>query len=319
MPDVITANKFFAAFRIPFFFIMAGYLLNIHQWGGVENYKKFAMKLIKRLLLPYFIAEILFYPIWFVVCHEMGRLNYSLHKLAELNPLETFTAIFIGNGNDSNLILGVLWFLPALLCAEIIFIQLYNRLNEFGAEIFTLSVVVAAYLGFNIKNLFALPLGLDIALVAQIFLLVGVLIRKYNLIERTGLMTCAALTFILVFVSYFNERIDMNCRIYGNVLMFYAGGISGTLLVMKFSALMTAGKIFSLISDCGRQSMMILVLHPIILNVAYEIIVDALNFPAEKIFTDTAVVFFVTAAGVFIPLFVAKKFGRLPVLKYFCA
>ena len=65
--------------------------------------------------------------------------------------------------------------------------------------------------------------------------------------------------------------------------------------------------------------MMILVLHSIILNVIYEIIVDTLNFPAEKIFTDYAVIFFVTVIGVLIPLFVAKKFGKLHVLKYFCA
>ena len=28
------ANKFFAAFRMPFFFVMAGYLLNFDKWGG---------------------------------------------------------------------------------------------------------------------------------------------------------------------------------------------------------------------------------------------------------------------------------------------
>lgn len=70
--------------------------------------------------------------------------------------------------------------------------------------------------------------------------------------------------------------VDMNFRRYGNALMFYAGGLSGTLLVMKLSMLTTDGKIFSLISSYGRQSMIIL-------------------------------------------LWTAEKFGKLPVLKYFCA
>ena len=43
--------------------------------------------------------------------------------------------------------------------------------------------------------------------------------------------------------------VDMNFRRYGNALMFYAGGLSGTLLVMKLSMLTTGGKIFSLISS----------------------------------------------------------------------
>jgi len=81
---------------------------------------------------------------------------------------------------------------------------------------------------------------------------------------------------------------------------------------------MTDGKIFSLISGCGRQSMMILLLHPITANIFYEIIIDVLNFPKEKIFTEPAVIFGATVTGVLIPLFIAKKFGRLPVLKYFC-
>ena len=268
------------------------------------------------MLLPYYLAELLFYPIWFVVCHEMGLLNYSLHKLAEINPFDAFTAIFIGNGNDSNLILGVLWFLPALLCAEIIFIKLFNRLKEFGTEIFTLGIVVAAYVGFNVNDL---PFGLDIALAAQIFLLAGIVIRKYNFIERISLRSCVVMTLILVFGAYFNERIDMNFRVYGNVLMFYAGGIIGTLLVMKISVLTTDGKISSLISDCGRQSMMILVLHPIIANVFYEAVAATTNFPPEEFFTEPTIICATTLLGVLIPLFIAEKFGKLPVLKYFCA
>ena len=40
--------------------------------------------------------------------------------------------------------------------------------------------------------------------------------------------------------------VDMNFRRYGNALMFYAGGLSGTLLVMKLSMLTTDGKIVHL-------------------------------------------------------------------------
>ena len=133
--------RFIFVFHMPFFFVMAGFLLNLNKWGGAENFKAFASKLFKRLLVPYYIAELLWYPIWFVVCHEMHLLNY-LQLWATIKPSYAFTAIFIGNGNDIGLILGQLWFLPALLCAEIIFVKLFNRLNKFGAEVLALAVAI---------------------------------------------------------------------------------------------------------------------------------------------------------------------------------
>ena len=211
-----------------------------------------------------------------------------------------------------------MWFLPCLLVAQIIFIRLYNRLSKIGADVFICAIIFCSLLGLLIGKIHALPLGVDIALAAQIFLLAGVLIRKYNFVERLNLKIFGGLNLLLVIAFCLNIFVDMNTRRYGDAFLFYAGGLAGTLILMKISVLMTDGKIFSLISDCGRQSMMILVLHPITANIFYEIIVGGFKFPAEKIFTEPAVIFGATVTGVLIPLFIAKKFGRLPVLKYFC-
>lgn len=310
-------NKFIFVFHMPFFFIMAGYLLNLDKWSGADNYKKFEAKLYNRLLRPYFLAELLWYPIWFVVCHEAGFLKY-LWGWCATNPFEAFIMIFIGNGNGKGLILTQLWFLPALFFTEIIFIKLYNRLNAIGAEILTLTVVVASSLGIYFANFFVMPWGVDIALAAQIFILAGVLIRKHNIIERINLQVAFVLSLIIIVAFCFNVRIDMNYRCYGNVLLFYAGGIAGTLLIMKLSALMTEGKVFELISACGRQSMMILVMHLIFANVFYEIIAATTNFPPKVFFYDPIIISGATLVGVLIPLFIAERFGKFPVLKYFC-
>ena len=104
-------------------------------------------------------------------------------------------------------------------------------------------------------------------------------------------------------------------------MLLYAGGIAGTLLVMKLSLLMTkfGGVIRDFMNACGRQSMLILVVHPITANIFYDVIVSVLNVPAEKIFSEPPIIFFITVSGVLIPLFIAEKFGKLPVLKYFCS
>lgn len=309
--------KFIFVFHMPFFFIMAGYLLNLNKWGGADNYKPFTTKLFKRLLMPYFIAELLWYPIWFIVCHEAGFLKYSWDWYGT-DPFAAFIMIFIGNGNGKGLLFRQLWFLPALFFTEIIFIKLYNRLNALGAEILALTVVAASCLGFYLEKFFIMLWGIDIALAAQIFILAGVLIRKHNLIDRISLKVCAVLTLIVVVAFCFNDRVDMNYRCYGNALLFYTGGIAGTLLIMKLSALMTEGKVFELISACGRQSMMILVMHLIFANVFYEIIAATTNFPPKVFFYEPVIIFGATLMGVLIPLFIVERFGKLPVLKYFC-
>ena len=316
LDDDSSLSKLIYSFHMPFFFIMAGYLLNLDKWGGAENFKPFAAKLFKRLLVPYYLANILFFPIWFVVCHELGHLNY-FWEWCTYKPLNFFTEIFIGDG--TNLVLGQLWFLPTLFLTQIILIFLYNHLIKIGAKIFLFAVAIVSCAGFVIKNFFLLPMGLDIAFAMQIFLLAGILIRRHKVLDKMDFKLCGALILILLGVFYFNETIDVNTRIYGNPLLFYAGGLAGTLLVMKLSALIANVNIFSVISYCGRQTMMVLVMHTILLNIFYDILVDVFKFPAEKIYTDYVVIFSATLIGVVIPLLIAKKFGRLPVLKYFSA
>ena len=163
-------------------------------------------------------------------------------------------------------------------------------------------------------------MGADIALVAQVFMLAGVLIRKYNLCARLDFKICAALIIILVAVFKFNILVSMDLRQYGNPILFYAGGIAGTLLVIKISMLLTkfGGTLCKVINRCGQQSMIILVMHPLFISTLYDIL-DAANIKPEMYLTDARIIFAATAAGVLIPVLIAKRFGKLPLLKVFCS
>lgn len=312
-------NGFLAIFRMPFFFIMAGYLLNLDKWGGKENYKKFLLKLFNRLLLPYYLAELLFLPIWYFLCHKADFGQYMWSWAYVENPVEALAAIFIGNHNDGPLLLMQLWFLPALLFAEIIFINLYNRFGKIGVGILV-AVALCAVVGFSVKNFLILPMGADIALVAQVFILAGVLIRKFNLCARLDFKICAALIIILVATFKFNILVSMDLRQYGNPVLFYAGGIAGTLLVIKISMLLTSfgGFLCGVMNRCGQQSMIILIMHPLFISTLYDFLAAA-NINPEIFLTDTRIIFAATAAGVLIPVFIARHFGKLPLLKVFCS
>lgn len=301
-------------FHMPFFFVTAGFLLNLNKWGGAENYKKFSAKLFKRLLVPYYLAELLWYPIWFIAGHVMGHTAY-IRNMA-LSPVDALLGIFIGNGNL--LALVPLWFLPALFFAELIYLKLHNKFAANNSEIFPLIIVAVSYSGYLIGKFFSLPMGLDVALTVQIFLFMGVLIRKYNVIEKLTFRHTLILFNICLWVFFLNGKISMNVRYYGDLFLLCAGGISGTLLVMKFSTLMKGGKIFSLISACGRQSLFVMTAHLLIAFAVYDLVANVTGFSVETVRSLPTVILTITLLGFLIPLFIAERFGKLPVFKYFC-
>ena len=163
-------QNFIYVFHMPFFFVMAGFLLNLNKWGDAENFKPFVTKLFKRLLVPYFIAEILWYPVWFVFCYE-STFWVPLFPWIQINPFDAFLAIFKGSGIEW--ILLPLWFLPCLLLAEMIFVKLYNLFNEGDREIFVLAVAIISCIGFNLSYLGIVPFRFNVAFVAQFFFVGG--------------------------------------------------------------------------------------------------------------------------------------------------
>ena len=304
-------------FHMPFFFVMAGFLLNFAKWGGTENFRPFVTKLFQRLLVPYYLAEILWYPIWFFAGHVMGHTAYIRNPA--LSPENAFWGIFVGNGNL--LALVPLWFLPALFIAEIIFLQLHNRFAKLGDKIFVPIIVALSCSGYLIGQKIFLPMSFDVALTVQIFILAGVLIRKYNLVEKITLRRAFILLNIFALIFLLNGKISIASRDYGDLFFLCAGGIAGTLLVMKFSVLVTkvGGKICALIKYCGRQSLLVMTLHLPVAFVIYDIASTKLNLPVETVRALPEIIFAITLFGTLIPLWIAKRFGKLPVVKNFCA
>lgn len=283
--------------------------------GGRSKYKSFEAKLVKRLLVPYFLAELLCYPFFIAKEYYLGHISRIIFYTS---PVESFLGIFIGKA--TLLPIPQIWFLPCFLLSEIIFVKLFNQLAKNFSEIFGAAIIVMAYVGFILSQRGYLLWGFNVALVSQTFLLAGILIKRYNIVERLNIKVCLLLEIVFIVALLFNERVEMSAAIYGNPLLFYAGGIAGTLLVMKLSALMSTGnKIFSLIGDCGRQSMMILVLHLLVIEFIYNLFVRNELIATTELYNNPAIIFTVTLMGTIVPLWIAKHFGKLPVLKNFCA
>lgn len=323
MPDC-AARKIIFVFMIPSFFIMAGYVLNVDKWS--PNFGEFTKKLAKRLILPYFIAEIIWYPIWYIFSHQMGFLTH-LWRLSEADPVNGFFAIFYGAMNndydaavDAPLLLGPMWFFPCLFLAEIIYLGLYKIFGK-DEKKFIISLIIFVGIGFILGKICPLPQGLDIALVMQIFVLVGVYIRKYKFVEKINI-PIIILSIISVTLAFtFNDFADISFRMYGNALILYVGGIGGTLLCIKFAEIFTkiGGKISDLISYCGLQSVLVVAIHIPIIMVFYDFIMGMNLFENDKLLHSSwTIAVICLILGVTIPLLIAKKIGKKPIIKYFC-
>lgn len=300
--------------RMPFFFIMAGYLLNTIKWEGRE--KDFVIKLFKRLLIPFYVTEFLFYPIWLVAGHWMGHEAYI--RNAALTPTDAFFGIFWGNGNLLTLV--PLWFFISLFWAEIIYLLLHGVLKKIDEKIFYAAILTLTVAGYLISKHFWLPFGFDVAMTAQLFLLVGALIKKYDLVNRIDWKIYLALIVVCLIICKLNGKISMNGRNYGNLIFMYIGGVSGTLLQMKFADFFSRfrGIVSEFIEYCGKQSLMILVLHLPVAFVMYDIGAALTGMTVKIVRGEPLMIIGTMIAGIVLPVVIAKLFGDKPVVKYFC-
>ena len=123
-------------------------------------------------------------------------------------------------------------------------------------------------------------------------------------------------------IIYLNGFISINQRIYGNSILFYVGGIAGTLFIMKIAMYLEnfGNGVCNYIKYCGQKSMAILIFHVPIIAVAFNltVTVEPKNAELGLRLLSTEFELFIIMCGVIFPVLIAKNFGDKPILKYFC-
>jgi acyltransferase len=226
--QVYSVTSYVYAFHMPLFFLLSGYTFNIQNHR--QDLGRFLRRNFLRLMVPYFGAAILSYLFY-------GYLAPIL-SLPEINLSTAAGGIL--NGNGINLPFNdVLWFLPAFFFAGIIFLALGFILRGIKLAI---GVLVVSFLGLIIGLSYHLPFGLDIAMTMQFFLYCGHFFRKTDWLEKTKkskarciLIALATIVVTCIFSSI-NGRVDLMTRIYGQPIVFFIAGISGSVAVLMISS-----------------------------------------------------------------------------------
>lgn len=237
------------SFHMPLFFFLAGYTFNFKKYSN----KTIWINKIDRLLLPYFFSCIVFFCYWF----------YVEKTLSTVSSTSVFLGIFIGNIHNLE-VNAVLWFLIALFSSEIIFFYFLSFMRHIKILLQLAMVLTLGLAGYFISKLQILPWGLDVALVAQVFLFIGYQMKRKEVLNKkiTTWSLVFYVSFLLLFTigAYFNGKVDMGSRNYNNIILFYMNGLSGSILILSLSKIIrdTYARVLSVL---GERSLVIMVLH----------------------------------------------------------
>lgn len=298
-------NGFLTTFRMPLFFLVTGYLFSYSKYAF--NFKGLFKNRSMSLLLPYLSACIVFYFIKMAQKYFEGNLTSSTWY-------ELILSALYGNGSSlSNISAAPLWFLVSLFCAAMVFWGTLRLLNNLSIAMQSVVYLTIGLIGFIISKYIALPWGLDIALVAQPFMFLGQHFKKIQLVNRIKFFEISTLITLIVFVAtYFtNSSVDMNERVYNNLLLFYVGGFSGSILVFKLTKLLVLNKtVVNIFSYLGANSLMILIFHSHGLTASSIILrkVSSATLPFEWAI--------LIAMSVCISLIIATIIGKVPILSF---
>lgn len=268
---------------IPLFFIVSGYC-TLHP---VNIGKK-----IKNLILPYVFFSFLLIIVYFDFkpINFIGLL-YSRWCLFPLNVEPNIFFLRIGN--------GPLWFLTCMFVAFVFykFIQSSNKPWHL-AILYILITYILSFLPI------LLPWSIDTAFLMALFIFVGSYIREKKILDSLSLFVTILLIIIYCVLALLSGRVNLSVRLYGTSLfLLFPAAVIGSILLMKFSAIIDGTIIGNVLKRFGFYSLPIFCihlpiihlsrrfistlfvsLHPVISSLLIVVLVIAVTYPMALIF-----------------------------------
>ncbi len=260
-------DSFVHSMFMPLFFLLSGLF-----FSAKLPFKIWIKKRSKRLLLPFCMFYLLTYLINVVLTTFLN---------VKLKSGFSYSDIFVVFYKDvyPN---SAIWFLLALFWSSIILFVILRvtskiHLQILGTLLFFIVGVVLDKKSINI------PLYIDTAFTATIFLYTGYLFKHYQLIanfQSLAPVKQRIWTPLIFFVSFticwlWGEGVSMVNNSTGNPVLFYITAMAGSIAVLAFSYIFNR---LPIVSYVGRYSMLVLCTHMYLTN-AFTRIVIRYDFP----------------------------------------
>lgn len=274
---------FCGSVHIPLFFILAGYLYDIDKTQS-RTYRELAGRRVKRLLLPYFIYNIILYAKYLlklVLSHTftmrlgvqglLGFVYSSALFYKNVPAEENFEGFVFGN--------GPLWFLTAMAVSSVIFyfIIYFVFHHKFDWTRIIASSVILCVLSYALCRVLPvyLPWSIEAALLGTVFMLMGMCLRKYQVIEKAEKQYWLPVVCVLLFalLHYLNGPANLALLDYGRFMSVYLIlGLLGTVVVLWISRRLSRNQIIKrAFSYVGQNTLIILAFHMTIISIMMSV------------------------------------------------
>lgn len=263
-------NEFIFSWHMPLFFMISGFFIKPNF-----SLKDLIIKDWKRLIIPYFIFAFLG-----VFIESIKR--WGLHR-EPLVYVHEFKAIFLWMDMEHliNSYAFVLWFLPALFFAKIIYYIVKKSVENLFTQFFIF--VLCFLISFHIQ----LPFALSNALNSVLWLFIGSnifrVVAKGLLLQSNRLyLICTIFIPVLIIIGIYLlfgiPSLNMSTLAYGNKVLNVLWAASLFIIfIFFFKALSVRVKNRGVAERWGGGTMMLFILHPYTNNISY-LLVEKLNF-----------------------------------------
>lgn len=230
-------RKIIYSFHIPLFFFISGYMYNSIKYNSF-TLVEFIKSRFQRHIVPYFTIGLTCFLL-FGVTFPLARDGYSADYLKSVFKY-LFGLVYSRGGESWMAWSSPLWFLTCLFVAETI---LYLVLKHFKKTHIVFIVIGIAGYAYTLMTKFPLPWNVDVALTAACFMYIGQICKMHDVLKRLNETKYIVMILIVLSISIlFNSQIDFNLRNFGNIILTYSGGISGSILVLLMTSRIKEGR-----------------------------------------------------------------------------
>lgn len=235
---------------MPLFFIVSGMFISD------MSLKASVRKNARNYLLPYLFGCI------FQLIAVLVVASFTVGYSGCLSLVKEWVlAVFFAKGSTDASIcgsmpaIGPLWFLPALFWGATFYAYIRRRFNSYLTRILLITLLFTlSYMSLRIVRL---PLCIQVGLSSIVFLWIGDMINKYNLIEiliKDKFSIFAALSLWALVIKC--GSIYMNAGSYSMGLTSVVGAFCAVLIILSFMKKTGLGG-----GNIGKTTLLILILH----------------------------------------------------------
>lgn len=248
-------KNWITSFNMPLFFIICGviicmkYELNIIDNSFINYFKK----RFQQLIVPYLFFGIVLIT-FFQILHFIGGEPYNLTML--LFKLLTFQGI------------ESMWFIPIYLISEFLFIFCFLKIDKYPRAL-SFFVLINGIILINLYGIAKSELveKLILIVLSLIFIYVGYLLEKFNIVERIPHLIAILLFILSTVLAIKNGFIGMASLELGNILFTLFNATILNICLIKFCNYLGRLIDLSKLMLIGKNSIVILCTNNLIVEI----------------------------------------------------